>query len=208
MKAILNRNLSGPANKEPAIEPIGEQAKYAGDSVSFSVKTRDPDKLDQIAYSIEGGNLANAKIDPKTGEVQWQAAKIGEYQVVVAATDDGFPPKAVRQTVKINVTERPPEATPPPTAVPKPSFDQAKFAFVTAITEASGKRQAWISLRAKGELLKLFEGEEFQVGEVTVKITRIAEKTVELDAAVLEKRLLVSLGQNLAEGRDLTTPGT
>ena len=76
------------------------------------------------------------------------------------------------------------------------------------ITEADGKRQAWISLRAEGKLLKLFEGDEFQIGEVTVKLTRIAEKAVELDAAVLEKRLQVTLGQNLAEGRDLTAAGT
>ncbi|MCU0982724.1 MAG: hypothetical protein MUF25_26485 [Pirellulaceae bacterium] len=54
----------------------------------------------------------------------------------------------------------------------------------------------------------MFEGDEFQIGEVTVKITRIAEKTVELDAAVLEKRLLVTLGQSLADGRDLTDAGT
>jgi hypothetical protein len=121
----------------------------------------------------------------------------------VAVTDDGYPPKAAEQTVKIRINERPPEETPPPqVAVAKPSFALAKFAFVTAITEAGGKRQAWISLRTDGKLLKLFEGDEFPIGEVTVKITRITEKTVELDAPVLEKRLLVSLGQNLAQGLD------
>ena len=144
---------------------------------------------------------------PRAAHFEWPAEKIGEYEVVVAATDDGYPPKTARQTVKIRITERPPDA-PAAITVPKPSFDLAKFVFLTAITEAGGKRQAWISLRTKGELLKLFEGDEFQVGEVTVKISRIAEKTVELDAAVLEKRLLVTLGQNLAEGRDLTAAGT
>ncbi len=207
LKAILNRNLSGPANKEPAIETIGEQSKHAGDVVSFAVKSRDPDKLDQMTYSLEGSGLPNAKIDPKSGQFEWPAEKVGDYEVVVATTDDGFPPKTTRQTVKIRITERPPDA-PQPTAAPPPSFEQAKFAFVTAITESGGKRQAWISLRTEGKLLKLFEGDEFQIGEVQVKITRIAEKTVELDAAVLEKRLLVSLGQNVAEGRDLTAAGS
>ena len=160
-----------------------------------------------MTYSLDGSGLPNAKIDPKSGQFEWPAEKIGDYEVVVAATDDGFPPKTARQTVKIRITERPPDA-PQPSAVPPPSFELAKFAFVTAITESGGKRQAWISLRTEGKLLKLFEGDEFQIGEVTVKITRIAEKTVELDAAVLEKRLLVSLGQNVAEGRDLTAAGT
>lgn len=208
LATILHRNLSGPPNKEPALEPIGEQTAYAGGELSFDVKARDPDKLDRVAYAIEAGDLPGARIDPASGKFHWPAEKIGEYEVVVAATDDGFPPKTARQTVKIRVTERPPEAPPPPADVPKPSFDQAKFAFVTAITEAGGKRQAWISLRTEGKLLKLFEGEEFQIGEVTVRVTRIADKTVELDAAVLEKRLRVTLGQSLADGRDLTAAGT
>lgn len=207
LETILKRNLSGPANKEPTIEVPAELTKHVGDVVAFTVKGQDSDKLDQISYGIEGSGLANAKIDATSGAFQWPAEKIGEYEVVVAATDDGFPPKTGRQAVKIRITERPPEA-PQETAAPKPSFDLAKFAFVTAITEDAGKRQAWISLRAEGKLLKLFEGDEFQIGEVTVKITRIAEKAVELDAAVLEKRLLVTLGQNVADGRDLTAAGT
>lgn len=207
LKTILNRNLSGPANKEPAIEPIGEQSKYLGDPVSFAVKGRDPDKLDQISYGLEGSGLPNAKIDPQSGQFEWQAEKIGDYEVVVAATDDGFPAKTARQTVKISITERPPDA-PQTAATPPPSFEQAKFAYVTAITESGGKRQAWISLRTEGKLLKLFEGDEFKIGEVTVKVARIAEKSVELDAPVLEKRLLVSLGQNVGEARDLTAAGT
>ena len=60
----------------------------------------------------------------------------------------------------------------------------------------------------KGKLLKLFEGDEFQVGEVTVQVTRIDERAVELDAPVLERRLQDALGQNLAEGRELTEAGT
>ncbi|MCU0871761.1 MAG: hypothetical protein MUE50_05405 [Pirellulaceae bacterium] len=207
LKTILERNLSGPANKEPTIEVPTELTKYVGDMVSFTVKAQDPDKLDRISYGLEGSELANARIDANSGEFRWPADKIGEYEVVVAASDDGFPPKTAQQAVKIRITERPPDA-PQEASVPKPSFELAKFAFVTAITEADGKRQAWISLRAEGKLLKLFEGDEFQIGEVTVKLTRIAEKAVELDAAVLEKRLQVTLGQNLAEGRDLTAAGT
>lgn len=207
LETILARNLNGPANKEPAIEAPRELTNYVGDMVSFTVKGQDPDKLDRVSYRVESDALAEARIDERSGEFRWPAAKTGDFEVVVAATDDGFPPKTTTQTVKIRVSERPPEAPPAPASVPKPSFDLAKFAFVTAITEAGGKRQAWVSLRANGELLKLFEGEEFKVGEVAVKVTRIADKTVELDAPVLERRLLVTLGQNLAEGRDLTDAG-
>jgi hypothetical protein len=207
MDAILQRNLHGPANKPPSIESIGEQTKYVGETVAFTVKARDPDKLDRLSYRLEGQGPDGPKIDRQSGAFQWQASKPGSYEFVVAATDDGYPPKTAQQTVKVRISEKPPESAPPPVAVAKPSFDLAKFAFVTAITEADGKRQAWISLRTEGKLLKLFAGDEFQIGEVTVRIMRITDKTVELDAPVLEKRLLVSLGQNLAQGRDPDAAG-
>lgn len=210
LKTVLQRNLAGPANRPPNVERIGEVAKYVGDTVSFTVKASDPDKLDGVRYHLEESDLAGASIDARSGAFQWQASQPGTYQVTVAASDDGYPPKTVQQTVTIRISERPPEETPPPTevVVAKPSFALAKFAFVTALTEIGGQRQAWISLRTEGKVLKLFEGDEFQIGEVTVKIVRITDKTIELDAPVLERRLLVSLGQNLAEGRDLDAAGS
>ena len=48
LSTILQRNLSGPANKEPSIELPTELTKYVGDLVAFAVKGQDPDKLDQI----------------------------------------------------------------------------------------------------------------------------------------------------------------
>ena len=207
--AILERNLFGPANKPPAIERIGEQSRYVGDQVAFTVKATDPDKLDRLTYRLEDNGPDGAKIDPRSGAFQWTASKPGTYEFVVAVTDDGYPPKTAQQTVTIRVGERPPESAPPPPPVAaKPSFGLAQFAFVTAIIETDGRRQAWISLRTEGKVLRLFEGDEFQVGEVTVKIARISDRTVELDAPVLEKRLLVSLGQNLAQGRDLDAAGS
>ena len=210
LKTVLQRNLAGPANRPPNVEKIGEVAKYVGDTVSFTVKASDPDKLDGVRYHLEGSDLAGASVDARSGAFQWRAAQPGTYQVTVAATDDGYPPKTAQQTVTIRISERPPEEKPPPAevVVAKPSFALAKFAFVTALTEIGGQRQAWISLRTEGKVLKLFEGDEFQIGEVTVRIARITDKTIELDAPVLERRLLVSLGQNLAEGRDLDAAGS
>lgn len=209
LETILQRNLAGPANNPPSIERIGEVARYVGDTVAFTVKASDPDKLDRVHYELDASDLADARLDARSGAFQWQASQPGTYEVTVAATDDGYPPKTAQETVTIRISERPPEEAPPPEmAVAKPSFALAKFAFVTALTEVGGKRQAWISLRTEGKVLKLFEGDEFPIGEVTVKIARITDKTIELDAPVLERRLLVSLGQNLAEGRDLDASGS
>jgi hypothetical protein len=208
LAAILGRNLSGPANKEPALEPIGSKTAYLNSPFSFVVAARDPDKLDRVTYRLEANGLNGARLDPQSGRFEWSPDKKGEYEVSIAATDDGFPPKTSRQTGKITVTDPPPDAT-VDAGPPKPNFDKAQFAYVTAITEdAAGRWQAWITLRTDGKSLKLFEGDQFDVGEVKVTVTRIEERSVELHAAVLEKRLVVSLGQNLAEGRELSPEGT
>jgi hypothetical protein len=165
------------------------------------VSARDPDRLDSVVYGLDGTALDGAKIDPRTGRVELQADEPGEYELVVTATDDGFPPRTVSRTVTVAVTEEPEPEAEEPVAPPKPSFDQGKFVFLTAVTEAFGRRQAWISLRTEGRLLKLFEGEQFEVGEVNVKISRIDDRAVELDSPELEQQWTVSLGQSLEQAR-------
>ena len=103
----------------------------------------------------------------------------------------------------VSVAEPPEPETPAPS---KPGFEQGKFAFLTAVTQVSGQRQAWISLRAEGKLLKLFEGDQFEIGDVTVKVARIDDRTVELDSPQLEQRWSVKLGQSLERARAAIAP--
>jgi len=192
--AIVYRNLFGPPNNEPTIDPLDEIVGYKGQTVRFTAHTSDPDKLDKVRVRINGDGLPGASMDEESGEFEWVPGEIGKYPVEFEATDTGWPPKSVSQTVTINVTEAPPEK--------ERVFDfaSAKFAYVTGFTEADGEKLAWINLRTEGKVLLLSEGDEFVVGEVNVTVRRITEETVELEATVLKKRLLVTMGQNLAEG--------
>ena len=207
---ILGRNLKGPANNPPAIEAIGDQRVNANSSLSLTVRGRDPDRDDQLHYSMDADGISGAEFDRRSGQFQWQPTKPGDYQVTFHVSDDGFPPKSSSQRVKISVTDPPPVAAPeaPASVVSKPSFALAKFAFVTAITEVNGRRQTWINLRAEGTTLKLFEGEEFQVGQVPVVVRQIENGSVELETDVLERRFRVKLGQSLADGVEIAYPGT
>jgi hypothetical protein len=207
-ETILGRNLSGPPNTPPVLDVADEVSGHTNQPISFKVSGKDPDGWDRITYGLDGAALPGAELHPEEGRFAWQPQEPGEYELVVTATDDGFPAKTTRQTVRINVTDPPPpQEEPEPVAAPKPSFDRGKFAFLTAITEAAGQRQAWISLRTEGKLLKLFEGQQFDVGEVNVTVARIDDKTVELDAPVLEQRWFVHLGQSLEEARQATSDG-
>jgi hypothetical protein len=199
-KKILYRNFFGPPNNEPTMESIGEITAYAGRTVEIAVRGSDPDKLDKVSYHIDGDGVPSDLSDNESGRFEWTATKLGEHEVEITATDNGWPPKSVSQTVTIKVTEAEDEQV---EVADLPSFEKAKFAYVTGITEVDGRKETWISLRTEGKMLKLKEGDEFVVDEVTVTVKRISEKTVELEAEVLKKRLLVSLGQNLAEGNSL-----
>lgn len=206
LQAILARNLSGPPNQEPRIGQIGDRTVHTGDELSFEVAATDPDPLDRLAFDMLAPDLDDAQLDPRSGRFRWVPRQPGEYELAVSVSDDGFPPKTQTQTVLVTVTDPPPESPAPPEA--KPSFDLARFAFVTAITNSGGRHQTWISLRTEGKMLRLHEGEQFNVGQVPVTVRQIDDRGVELEAAVLEKRFRVGLGQNLAEGRDILVEGT
>jgi hypothetical protein len=204
-EVILARNLSGPPNRDPEFPSIGDQRVNTNSTVSFALRARDPDELDRLSYSMEADEVPGAELHPQSGEFRWRPEEPGEYQVVFTVTDDGFPPRSQSHSIRISVSDPPPEEPREP-VVEKPSFDMAQFVYVTAITEVSGRRQAWINVRTEGRLLKLFEGEAFDVGQVPVTVKRIDPKSIELEAAVLEKLFRVGLGQNLAQGSDITRP--
>jgi len=205
LDAILSRDLSRPPNNAPTMDSIEKKSAYTDRPVEFTVSGNDSDKLDELTYQIDGDGLPGASIDERTGRFEWRPEKPGKYEVAITVKDDRWPPKTDSQTIEFEVTDAPPEPEKPEE---KPSFELAKFAFVTAITEVSGRRQTWINLRTEGKVLKLHEGDSFQIGEVEVTVKRIAERAVELEAKILEKRLSVSLGDNLSEGSELPTEQT
>jgi hypothetical protein len=204
-ETILARNLSGPPNQPPAFESISDQRVNTDSSVSLTVRAKDPDRNDQLRYSMEADGLSGAEFDGQSGQFRWRPSRAGDYRVTFHVSDDGFPSQSASQRVQITVTDPPPPTAvkPPETIVSKPSFDMAKFVYVTAITESGGRRQIWVSLRTEGKTLKLFEGDEFNVGQIPVSVKRIDSSAVELEAAILEKRIRVTLGKSLAEGDDL-----
>ncbi len=201
-KMILYRNFFGPPNNEPTMEQIGEITAHAGGTVEIAVKGSDPDKYDKVSIHIDGDCVPSdvSDTDNESGRFEWPVEEPGKHVVEVTVMDNGWPPKSVSQTVTINVTEAE-EGTGEEADLP--SFEKAKFAYVTGFTEAFGEKLAWINLRTEGKVLQLREGDEFVVGEVQVTVKRITDKTVELEAAVLKKRLLVTMGQNIAEGNVL-----
>jgi hypothetical protein len=74
------------------------------------------------------------------------------------------------------------------------SSDFSQYATLTAIVEADGVAEAWLSVRNTGETLEIREGEQFKIGPVLGKIMRIGHG--EIDIEIDGKRITVGYGNS------------
>jgi hypothetical protein len=81
------------------------------------------------------------------------------------------------------------------------AFDAADFAYLTAITEVNGEPEAWFTLRASGELLKLRNGQPFQIGALAGNIVEITDSDVVLNCE--DERWLLGVGESLMQASTL-----
>jgi hypothetical protein len=187
--SIVRRNVFGTGNKPPELSS-GNQTGYPSQPLRFQVRGRDPDADDKLSYTIDGTSLPGAKLDASSGQFEWTPDKLGEYEISFRVTDNGVPAKSQMGTMKIRVVD------PPPPAPPPAKFDVAQQSVLTGITEISGKRQVWITVRTEGRVLKLSEGDPVDVGTVRGKVSRIDSSHAEItmDSGTV---LSVSLGKSL-----------
>ncbi len=197
-EVIVGRNLYSPANQPPKFADEQTERGYVNRKMSFKPRVDDPEK-GRLTYRVEENGLAGLTIDSSTGEVEWTPTEVGDFEILVHATDDGLPAKESSQKIRLAVAEPPPRADPPP----RPTFDEAKYTFVTGIVEVNGRRQVWLTLRTEGKRLRLFEGDTFQVGSLDGKVLRIHAREVEIKTS--NEVLSVRFGQSLSEGQVLSS---
>ncbi len=205
LATILERNLFASANRPPEIVGGSTQRVTVGETMSVSLKAEDEDELDEVTFELGEGSAEGATVD-SSGRVRFRTGEVGTYEIIVVASDDGVPSKSSRKTITVVVSERPKVVvTPdPPAPKPKPYFEDAEFAFVTAILEVNGQKQLWLNIRTSGETLKLGEGDEFEVKRLKGIVSRIGQKDIDVTAAGESRRF--ELGENLAHGEVLPAP--
>jgi hypothetical protein len=204
--AILNRNIFSPANRPPTIARIAPQRVEADKSLTVKVQATDPDEGSKFSYRLAEGAPSAARISATSGDITFRSKEKGSYQVTVVASDNGLPVKTATQTFSIEVVAPRPVETAvvrptPPRETPKPRFEDGKFAYVTAIVEVAGRRELWVTVRTSGEILKLTEGEKFEVEQLKAVVDRIG--LTEIEVSSLGERRRFSIGDNLAEGSKL-----
>ena len=159
------------------------------------IRAKDPDRWDVLTYSWEGTPLPDATLDAKTGRFEWTPTKTGTFEATLKITDDGLPPRSTTKRFQIEVAEAPEgDALQGDLARPRQiglcDRDHPDRGPPAGLGQSASR---------EGRLLRLFEGSEFKVGDVTLTVGRIQDKAVEVEAKSLKMRWLVSLGQNVAE---------
>lgn len=177
-QTIIGRNFFSPANNPPRIASMGTQKGNPNRTLSFSVKAADPDKLDKVKYELET-KLEGARIDANTGEFRMIPGELGEFSIVVRATDDGIPSKSDTQEIKIAVVEAPVQ----PRENPFAKDDPARDAKVTGTAGKSDSLQVWVTVpRGLGDqpkTLHLNAGDKIAVGSFTGVVQKVREREAE-----------------------------
>jgi hypothetical protein len=195
LNQIVGRNPYAPANKPPKFASNSTQTGYVNQPMSFSPEVSDPEN-GELSYRIEHNGLDGLTIDEQSGRIEWTPPATGEYEILVYATDDGLPAKEAQQTIRLAVSDPPPE---PEREEPRPTFDEAKYTFVTGIVQVNGRWQVWLTVRTEGKWLRLFEGDTFQVGAMEGRIERIHPRDVEISTG--DALISVRFGKSLHEGQ-------
>jgi formylglycine-generating enzyme required for sulfatase activity len=103
--AVLERN------QPPQFEPIGEQHVMVGGELTLTLKATDPDLPANVLTFIPLNKASIGDLNSVTGEFRWtpnDSSVTGEYiDLVVEVRDNGSPPQAAQQTIRMRVDAKP-----------------------------------------------------------------------------------------------------
>lgn len=173
---VLRRNLFGFPNNGPEFGSRKKEFDFEeGDRISIRLTADDEDDDDlEFELTNTDGKVPSDKIEQsRTGSFQIDIDQVGSYEFKARVVDKNYYPKSDEMLVVVNVEKKKEEkkTTPPP---PKPKFDPLKFTMLEAIVQNyEGQPVCWINVRPFGQMHKVKQGDEFNVGESTVRVVQI-----------------------------------
>ena len=144
-------------------------------------KASDPDPWDALQFALDGDPPAGLQIEQQDGnaaELQWSPEETGEYSVSLSVRDSGrSATQSIRVSFRISVVDPPPDRGNARDGRRRViGFDDATQTFLVGTVANGDDREAWFSIRTKGQLLKLSLGESLDVGSIVGEISLINEE--------------------------------
>ena len=175
-KAILRRNIFGPANSEPILS-ASNKTWTTGKPYSTTFTAKDANNNDLLTFelierSVEGALIKHKKGDRKIG-FEMPDVEPGKYPFKIKVYDNGFPSKFSIEEFTVTVKPKKPKKAVTQTKA-DPEVDYIRLVRLTGITEdKKGKRLAWILIGHSGKHKKLAAGETFEVGKKEYEVVAI-----------------------------------
>jgi len=199
-KPILDRNLFSPENLPPKLDSRKSVEAKVGLPLEHTVEAKDPDPNQKVFLELlsDNGDIPKGLvIDKDSGKMSFRSNEVGQYKVLVQATDNGIPKKTSVQSLTINVAALPPV---PPPAV---QFDVASQAKITALLAGSGGPEAWISSKTENKTYKLKKGDQLKLGGVVGMIKEVGANYVELETE--GRKWLFGMDESLSDAYSRAT---
>lgn len=189
---ILNRNFFSPPNQPPRFAADTSVKAILNEPLSFEATFEDPEG-DAIRYSLAGDAPEGVSIDEQSGRLAWKPETKEKFELLVRASDQGWPSQSAEQRLTVEVVDPPPAEEP---EKPKMAFDEAKQAVLTGLVGRQGEWTAWVNLRTKGQILKLKAGDPFEIGSLKGEVVEVNERFAILE--VDDRRFTLTLDGNVA----------
>ncbi|MGB7347051.1 MAG: hypothetical protein WBD20_22695 [Pirellulaceae bacterium] len=173
---IMNRNLFEPTNQAPKFTGNASVEAIVGKPTPIPLTFKDPEDH-KVTYQLVDAPEGVVKLDERSGTLQINSPDKKEIEVLVRATDAGYPNRVVDQKLIVKIVDAP-VVTPPP---PKLEFDDATQTVLTGLVQGRDDWTAWMNVRTRGKTLKLRVDDEFEIGSVNGKVTEITAKYVEIE---------------------------
>lgn len=197
---IMNRNPLSPPNRRPVFAADKSIEATLGERLSYAVRFEDPDEGQQLSYTLVGDVPSGVEIDERSGRLSFRPEDLGNVELQVQASDNGWPRQTSEERLVIKVVEPEVEEVEPE----RPKFDEASQTFLTGLTQSRGQWMAMLHLRTQGKTLKLRVGDSFEVGTMRGEVVEVTERF-----AVLERegeRFVLSFDASLADAWSNAAP--
>lgn len=192
---IFKRNLFSPENNSPRLSLRSSYRIEQGKKFTLEAKADDKDDIDKLTYNADIEELSGARF--RRGTLEWTPRELGEYSAVIEVEDDGIPTELDRKEIKFTVVE----AREPPPPKPQIRFDFAEYTQFNAVIIKDDVPTAWLWVRPTDEMLKVQEGDSFEIGDMKGRMLEIglAEAVFESDG----RRFRMNLRQFVGKAEDI-----
>lgn len=190
---IMNRNLFEPPNRAPTFEGSPSIEAIVGRDSPASLSFKDSEGH-RMSYELVGDPPSGVSLDERSGTLRIRSDKVEEFELLVRATDTGYPRQSTEQKLRVNVVDPPPPSAPP---APKLGFDDSTQTVLTALVQGRTEATAWLDVRTKATTVKLRKGDQFEIGRLKGLVIEATPESVTFE--VDGRRFTLKPGDNLGE---------